>query len=170
MDRRIRQNGLAHSPKWTSACMIHYTCVYIRVGWRLLRRGPLGFPPQGGSRAAKASSPLEYIHMYSVSCMRWSILANAPIHFGECAYPFYRMRQSILANIRFQGTLDILHFQDTLSFFIIFIYSRVWISCGIILWQCFDYSGPTVNLHALQAICRVFDGSPPSVWKRDGQV
>ena len=104
MDRRIRQNGLAHAPKWTSACMIHYTCVYIRVGWRLLRRGPLGFPPQGGSRAAKASSPLEYIHMYNVSCMRWSFLANAPIHFGECAYPFYRMRQSILANVsRYSG-------------------------------------------------------------------
>ena len=26
---RIRQNGLAHSPKWTSACMIHHACVYI---------------------------------------------------------------------------------------------------------------------------------------------
>ena len=102
--RRIRQNGLAHSPKWTSACMIHHTCVYIRAGWRLLRLGtPLGRGTPG-AHAAKASSPLEYIHMYNVSCMRWSILANAPIHFGECAYPFYRMRQSILANVsRYSG-------------------------------------------------------------------
>ena len=104
MDWRIRQNGWAHAPKWIRACMIHYTCVYIRMGWGLLRRGPPGSHPpwrsrhQPGSRAAKVSSPLEYTHMYSVSCMRRSILANAPIHFGECASPFYRMRQSILAN------------------------------------------------------------------------
>ncbi len=96
MDRRIRQNELAHSPKWT----------YIRAGWRLSRpkapwaRG-LGTP---GAHAAKAPSPLEYIHMYGVSCMRWSILANAPVHFGECANPFYRMRLSILANVsRYSG-------------------------------------------------------------------
>ena len=111
MDRRIRQNGLAHSPKWTSACMIHHTCVHIRAGWKTLRLGTradggkamgVGTP---GAHAAKASSPLEYIHMYSVSCMRWSILANAPIHFGECACPFYRMRLSILANILFHSML-----------------------------------------------------------------
>ena len=83
------------SSKWTTACMIHHTCVYI-AAW-----AP-GFPARGkGSRAAKAPSPLEYIHMYSVSCMRWSILANAPIRFGECASPFCRMRLSILANVSF---------------------------------------------------------------------
>ena len=140
MDRRIRQNGLAHSPKWTSACMIHYTCVYIRVGWRLLRRGPPGFPPQGGSRAAKASSPLEYIHMYNVSCMRWSFLANAPIHFDECAYPFYRMRQSILANIRFQVPLISCIFQIRFHFSLFsFIPGSgyfVGISCGSVLTVC----------------------------------
>ena len=84
------------------------------MGWRLWRRGPLGFPTpwrsrhQPGSRAAKASSPLEYIHMYGVSCMRWSILANAPIHFGECANPFYRMRLSILANVLFYSIIIII--------------------------------------------------------------
>ena len=50
------------------------------------------------------SSGLEYIHMYGVSFMLWSILANAPIHFGKCACPFYRMRQSILSNVsRYSG-------------------------------------------------------------------
>ena len=81
MGWRINQNGLAHSPKWTSTCMIHYTCVYIRAGWRLF---------------AKAPSPLEYIRMYGVSCMRWSILANAPVHFIECACLFWRTSYSIL--------------------------------------------------------------------------
>ena len=72
--------------------MIHHTCVYIRVA-----RDP--FPGAGdpGAHAAKVPSPLEYIHMYSVSCMRWSILANEPIHVGECACPFCRMRLSFLA-------------------------------------------------------------------------
>ena len=104
--------------------MIHYTCVYIRMGWGLLRLGTLadGGNARGvgtpGAHAAKAPSPFEYIHTHSVSGMRWSILANAPINFGECACPFYRMHQSILANIymRFQGTLYILHFPYMISF------------------------------------------------------
>ena len=71
MNWRIRPNGPAHA------------CEYIRVGWGLLRRGPRGSQPPG-------KGP-----------MRWSILGNAPIHFGECADPFYRMRLSILANVFF---------------------------------------------------------------------
>ena len=33
-----------------------------------------------------------------------------------------------------QGTLDILHFPDTISFLLFKKNSRVWISCGHILW------------------------------------
>ena len=80
-----------------------YMCTYSS--------GPEAFaardPPGGGraqAHAAKASSPLEYIHMYSVSCMRWSILANAPINFDECGCPFYQMRLYVLANVsRYSG-------------------------------------------------------------------
>ena len=77
------------------------------MDWRIRFCG--SGPPWGrglgtpGAHAAKAPSPLEYIHMYNVSCMRWSILANAPVHFGECACPFYRMRLSILANVLFDS-------------------------------------------------------------------
>ena len=40
--------------------------------------------------------------------MRWSNLANVPIHFGECAIPFYRMRLSTLANVsRYSGIASI---------------------------------------------------------------
>ena len=83
MARRIRQNGLAHSPKWTSVCMIHYTCVYIRVGWGLLRRGPRERVP-----SRKSPQPARiYTHV-------WCIM-HTLVHFGECANPFWRMRQFI---------------------------------------------------------------------------
>ena len=82
-----------------------YMCIYSNGLGAFAAWAP-GFPAPGkGSRAAKAPSPLEYIHMYGVSCMRWSILANAPIHFGECANPFYRMRLSILANVLFYSII-----------------------------------------------------------------
>ena len=73
-------NASRHSPKKTGA--------FDEMDRRL---GPRG----------KSSSPLEYIHMYSVSCMRWSILVHAPIHFGECACPFYWtcLSNVILANV-----------------------------------------------------------------------
>ena len=90
-----------------------YMCIYTSGLGAFAARDP--FPGAGapGAHAAKAPSPLEYIHMYSVSCMRWSILANAPIHFGECAYPFYRMRQSILANVsRYSGIQVFRYSQD----------------------------------------------------------
>ena len=93
MDWRIRQNELAHSPKWTSACMIHHTCVYIRVGWGLLRLGTLsrGLGPPGRI----------YTHL-------WCIM-HALVHFGECANPFWRMRQSFLSNapIYFSACLEV---------------------------------------------------------------
>ena len=82
-----------------------YMCIYSSGLGAFAAWAPGAPAPGKGSRAAKAPSPLEYIHMYGVSCMRWSILANAPIHFGECACPFYRMRQSILANILFHSML-----------------------------------------------------------------
>ena len=141
-----------------------YMCIYSSGLGAFAAWAP-GFPAPGKvSRAAKVPSPLEYIHMYSVSCMRWSILANSPIHFGKCACPFHRPRQSILANIRFQGTLDILHFPDTISFFIIFIYSRVWISCGNILWQRFDC---TWNLGG---VARTVNTTHTWIWGRVGRV
>ena len=99
MDWRIRQNGLAHSPKWTSACMIHHTCVYIRVGWGLLRRGPRGSQPPG--KGPEPQKPPARTNIYTCivyhACagpfwrMRQSILANAPVHFIECACLFWRM-------------------------------------------------------------------------------
>ena len=82
MDRHIRQNGLAHSPKWTSVCMIHYTCVYIRVGWGLLRRGPRG--PRGPRERVPSQPARICTHV-------WCIM-HALIHFGKCANPFFRMR------------------------------------------------------------------------------
>ena len=63
--------------------MIHYTCVNIRAGWGLLRRGP-------------AHSNI-YTCIVHHACagpfwrMRQSILANAPVLFIECAYLFWRM-------------------------------------------------------------------------------
>ena len=139
MKQEFRQNGLAHSPKrigaspqWASACMIHNTCVYIRAGWGFLRLGT----PRGGrarAQAAKAPSPCEYIHMYSVSCMRWSILANAPIHFGECACPFYRMRLSILANVSRYSGIEVLRYSGSQ----VFSYSgiQVFMYSGILVYR-----------------------------------
>ena len=99
MGWRIRQDELAHLPKWTSACMIHHTCVYIRVGWGLLRRGPRGSQPPGKSPEPQKPPACSNIYTCIVyhACagpfwrMRQSILANAPIHFIECAYLFWRM-------------------------------------------------------------------------------
>ena len=99
MDRRIRRNGLAHLPKRTSACMIHYTCVYIRAGWRLLRLGTLS---RGlGTLGPMPQKPSAHSNIYTCkvyhACagpfwrMRQSILANAPVHFIECACLFWRM-------------------------------------------------------------------------------
>ena len=68
-----------------------YMCIYSSGLGAFAAWAPGAPAPGKGSRAAKAPSPLEYIHMYGVSCMRWSILANAPIHFIECAYLFWRM-------------------------------------------------------------------------------
>ena len=96
---RIRQNGLAHSPKWTSVCMIHHTCVYIRVGWGLLRRGPRGAQPPG--KGPEPQKPPARSNIYTCmvyhACagpfwrMRQSILANAPVHFIECTCLFGRV-------------------------------------------------------------------------------
>ena len=93
MDRRIRQNGLAHSPKWTSACMIHHTCVYIRTGWRLLRLGTPPGPGAGNPWDPRRKS-LQPTRIYSHV---WCIM-HVLVHFGECASPFLRMRLSILSN------------------------------------------------------------------------
>ena len=97
MDRRIRQNGLAHSPIWTSGCITHHNCVYIQMGWRLLRRGP-GPGPPGGPEPQKPPARMNICTciVYHACAgpfwrMRQSILANAPIHFIECAYLFWRM-------------------------------------------------------------------------------
>ena len=111
MEWRIRQNGLAHSPKWISTCMIHYTCVYIRMGWGLLgvdlrASHPPGVPaitPGPEAQKPPARSNIYTCIVYHACAgpfwrMRQSILANAPIHFIECAYLFYRMRLSILSN------------------------------------------------------------------------
>ena len=93
MDRRIRSNGLAHSPKQICAFAkigqrMHdtlYMCIYSSGLEAFAARDP--FPGAGnpGGHAAKAPSPLEYIHTYGASCIRWSILANAQIHCIECA-------------------------------------------------------------------------------------
>ena len=92
MDRRIRQNGLAHSPKWTSACMIHHTCVYIRAGWGLLRLGTLsrGLGPPGPTPQKPPAHSNIYTCIVYHACagpfwrMRQSISSNAPVYFGEC--------------------------------------------------------------------------------------
>ena len=76
MDWRIRQNGLAHSPKWIAAFAkmdkrMHdtlYMCIYS--SW-------LG-----------AFAAWIYAHV-------WCIM-HALAHFSECASPFWRMRQFIL--------------------------------------------------------------------------
>ena len=95
----ISQNGLARSPKRTNVCMIHHTCVYIRMGWGLLRRGPRGPQPPGkGPEPQKppARSNICTCMVYHACAgpfwrMRQPILANAPIHFIECAHLFWRM-------------------------------------------------------------------------------
>ena len=98
MDRRIRRNGLAHSPKWTSACMIHHTCEYIRAGWKLLR---LGTPP--GPGAGNPWGPrLKSLQPSRIHTHVWCIM-HALVHFGECANPFWRMRLSILSNLHISG-------------------------------------------------------------------
>ena len=96
---------LARSPKCIDAFAkidqrMHdtlYMCIYLSG----LEAFAAQDPPRGWARAhaAKAPSPPEYIHMNTVSCMCWPISANAPVHFVECACPFYRMRLSVLANV-----------------------------------------------------------------------
>ena len=95
--RRIRKNGLAHSPTWTSACMIHHTFVYIRPSWGLLRLGTPGWAGPGPT----PQKPPPHSNIYTCrvyhACagpfwrMRQSILANAPVHFIKCACLFWRM-------------------------------------------------------------------------------
>ena len=98
---RIRQNGLAHSPKWTSVCMIHHTCAYIRAGWGLLRLGTLsrGLGPPGPTPQKPPAHSNIYTCIVYHACagpfwrMRQSILSNAPIYFIECACLFWRMNE-----------------------------------------------------------------------------
>ena len=89
MDWRICQNGLAQSPKWTSVYDTLYMCIYSCGLGAFAARDPLLGAGAPGAHAAKAPSPLEYIH---------TCIMHALVHFGECANPFWRMRQSILSN------------------------------------------------------------------------
>ena len=126
----IRQNRQAHSIQWTGAfakidrricqnepkcaCMILRTCAFIPASLGFLQRGPPGLPAHGpGGPELKTPSPLEYIPMYGVSCMRWSILANAPIHFGEFACSFYQMSLSMLATVSRYSGIPVFRYSGT---------------------------------------------------------
>ena len=73
-------------PKLTNACMIHYTCVYIRAGWGLLRLGTLSRGLGAGSPGPTPQKPPARSNIHTC------------IVYHACAGPFWRMRQSILAN------------------------------------------------------------------------
>ena len=92
--------------------MIHYTCVYIRAGlgafaaWAPGVPNPLAFPLSTGPEPQKPPARLNiYTCMVYHACagpfwrMRQSILANAPIHFIECAY-------FCLANVLFYSIIS----------------------------------------------------------------
>ena len=91
MGWRIRQNELAHAPKWNSACMIHYTCVCFERAGAFAARDPFpgGWEPRDPRRKSPQPTRI-YTHV-------WCIM-HTLVHFGECANPFWRTRQSILSN------------------------------------------------------------------------
>ena len=144
MDRRIRQNGLAHSPKWTGAFAkmdqhMHdtlYMCIYSSglgafAAWARAR------PPPGGPEPQKPPAHSNiYTCMVYHACagpfwrMRQSILANAPIHFIECASLFWRISDF---RVPWISCIFQIRFRFSIFSFIPWYGYLVGLSCGSVL-------------------------------------
>ena len=89
----MRKKRRAHYPKGAGACILHDVGAHSRGLEDFAAGARPQVPPRPGSPPQNPPNPRE--------CAHTLCSMHAPVHFGECACPFYRMRLSILANVPF---------------------------------------------------------------------